>query len=253
MHPSRALPMVFGSRWESCMGQTITRACFILLLVSSSIIGGSRISDVQDERKQFHLPEAMAASNSASGIRSFQTHPIPSLPHGNAPHIHIFCAPNAGCTSFAVILCILLDITACRIDEEYSPPHWVVPSNERVLTKSTTFGQDDSEFWNGFERKIIDKSYSKYNYNIVLIRDPVQNYLSIVRKPWCKVGGGLFRKFRNTDNLFKILLNHTKSQELDPFLSNFDMVIRSEEVTTSEGSRDVLEKLKLLAYANITK
>ncbi|KAJ1629792.1 hypothetical protein T492DRAFT_1008216 [Pavlovales sp. CCMP2436] len=136
--------------------------------------------------------------------------------------VHIECMPNAGCTLFAEFLCSQLlargeavacfpDVFDCttmvpkRLDETLPRGHHYV-----AKTKLWPIWCD----YHGRETRPPDFNEPEHNVlrewrelgrtvNILFLRDPLQNLLSVRSKLFCPACGGMRARFAAADRLFK--------------------------------------------------
>mmetsp|Transcript_48741 Transcript_48741/g.80981 ORF Transcript_48741/g.80981 Transcript_48741/m.80981 type:complete len:276 (+) Transcript_48741:83-910(+) len=138
---------------------------------------------------------------------------LPVLASGRKPHVLITCPQNSGCTAFANVLCILLRADACRVDSQENAPRWEPGDNTTFIHKSTINGYQDGpncthtaachqlSSLNTMSTQLA--SPDVFTHHILLFRDPVQNYISLARKPWCNNNGGFAAKWHATDLSFQ--------------------------------------------------
>ena len=135
--------------------------------------------------------------------------PLQALQHGRKPHILINCPENSGCTTFAQVLCVLLDASACRIDTAEDSPRWEVSENVTFVHKSVINGYSHCRTEDCFSRASLNGMAAQlapprsFTHHILLFRDPVQNYISLARKPWCDNCGGFGAKWQATELSFQ--------------------------------------------------
>lgn len=146
----------------------------------------------------------------------------PGRPNSRGFHtIHIECMPNSGCTLFAEFLCGQLlgrganvacfpDIFDCtalvprRADE-------ASPRTHHYVAKVKTW-----PMWGDAKGREVEpppeidretgtlRAWSEVNptVHILFMRDPLQNYLSLRKKPFCSACGGMRSHFAALDRLF---------------------------------------------------
>ena len=125
------------------------------------------------------------------------------LPAGQRPHILINCPENSGCTTLANVLCVLLRATACRVDTSARSPRWEVGAHISFVHKSIINGYASGMNSSHNTMRTQLAPPQSFTHRLLLFRDPVQNYISLVRKPWCENSGGFASKWKAVDLSFQ--------------------------------------------------
>mmetsp|Transcript_56551 Transcript_56551/g.93456 ORF Transcript_56551/g.93456 Transcript_56551/m.93456 type:complete len:353 (-) Transcript_56551:232-1290(-) len=130
------------------------------------------------------------------------------------PRVLIHCPQNSACTMFALYLCELLN-AVCRPDTDCADVDvWHVPESLSYVHKATFNG--------GGVDNIETSRVTRFTHRILWFRDPVQNYLSLVRKRYCRNCGGFAQKWASVELSYRAHYERT----LTPF---YDAVIFEED------------------------
>ena len=114
-----------------------------------------------------------------------------------APHVLINCLQNSACSLFALFLCELLNAThsplcipdsTCEDDgRSLTGLFKTWPNESEPMVLKTTISAEGAA--RRFEQQI--EQHTAFTHRILWLREPVQNYMSLIQKPWCGNCGGL--------------------------------------------------------------
>jgi len=178
----------------------------------------------------------------------------PARAHSSGPRrIHLVCPLNGACTALALLLCEVLDAGcisdfSCLVGRNRSGDDERLVKNLDMKADSASAARDR---WIRIRANLVvkntistetaalltsntrwaiggDSRSGLFTHRILVLRDPVQQYLSVRTKPWCNNCGGFQKKLSAQDELVRrciaARLDHSKTCPFDAVVFDFDLL-----------------------------